>query len=106
MSDALSQWEQDDDKNTSQSQGQSSQQDESKQSSNQTQKSSSNQTTSHSSSNNNHSSISDSALDTILDEYSEDAKKTNLIMSRNLNIRRTYRSLLKIIIRNYLQRMN
>lgn len=76
MSDALSQWEQDDDKNTSQSQGQSSQQDESKQSSNQTQKSSSNQTTSHSSSNNNHSSISDSALDTILDEYSEDAKKT------------------------------
>ena len=63
-------------KNTSQSQGQSSQQDESKQSSNQTQKSSSNQTTSHSSSNNNHSSISDSALDTILDEYSEDAKKT------------------------------
>ena len=76
VSDALSQWEQDDDKNTSQSQGQSSQQDESKQSSNQTQKSSSNQTTSHSSSNNNHSSISDSALDTILDEYSEDAKKT------------------------------
>lgn len=76
VSDALSQWEHDDDKNTSQSQGQSSQQDESKQSSNQTHQSSSNQTTSHSSSNNNHSSISDSALDTILDEYSEDAKKT------------------------------
>lgn len=76
VSDALSQWEHDDDKNTSQSQGQSSQQDESKQSSNQTHQPSSNQTTSHSSSNNNHSSISDSALDTILDEYSEDAKKT------------------------------
>ena len=76
VSDALSQWEQDDDKNTSQSQGQSSQQDESKQSSNQTHQSSSNQTTSHSSSDNNHSSVSDSALDTILDEYSEDAKKT------------------------------
>lgn len=76
VSDALSQWEHDDYKNTSQSQGQSSQQDESKQSSNQTHQPSSNQTTSHSSSNNNHSSISDSALDTILDEYSEDAKKT------------------------------
>ncbi|ATN01728.1 amidase domain-containing protein [Staphylococcus capitis] len=76
VSDALSQWEHDDHKNTSQSQGQSSQQDESKQSSNQTHQPSSNQTTSHSSSNNNHSSISDSALDTILDEYSEDAKKT------------------------------
>ncbi|AKL92953.1 amidase domain-containing protein [Staphylococcus capitis] len=76
VSDALSQWEHDDHKNTSQSQGQSSQQDESKQSSNQTHQPSSNQTTSHSSSNNNHSSISNSALDTILDEYSEDAKKT------------------------------
>ena len=76
VSDALSQWEQDDDKilpshrvNRLNKMNLNSHQIKRK-------NHSSNQTTSHSSSNNNHSSISDSALDTILDEYSEDAKKT------------------------------
>lgn len=84
VSDALSQWEKEDSKKDTSSQQRHSNKDTSQQSPTQSQHQNSKQTQpSQSEGQNKGSSMSDSALDAILDEYSEDAKKTQSNYKQN-----------------------
>ena len=84
VSDALSQWEKEDGKKDTSSQQRHSNKDTSQQSPTQSQHQNSKQTQpSQSEGQNKGSSMSDSALDAILDEYSEDAKKTQSNYKQN-----------------------
>ena len=84
VSDALSQWEKEDGKKDTSSQQRHSNKDTSQESPTQSQHQNSKQTQpSHSEGQNKGSSMSDSALDAILDEYSEDAKKTQSNYKQN-----------------------
>ncbi|MFW3612553.1 amidase domain-containing protein [Staphylococcus caprae] len=88
VSDALSQWEKEDGKKDTSSQQRHSNKDTSQQSPTQSQHQNSKQTQpSQSEGQNKGSSMSDSALDAILDEYSEDAKKTQSNYKQNKDAR-------------------